>query len=89
MDNIKGGHDKYVFELWEPSVPDYTTRISNSLARLGISRVGQLLKRQPYELLKIHGFGKGCLSELERVLAANGYELGSEIEYTPPEQRNP
>lgn len=59
----------------------------HALRRAGIATVGELARRQVAELLKLKGFGRSCLIEVERRLAAHGLHLGTALKPPADAQR--
>jgi hypothetical protein len=57
-------------------------RLYMALRRAGIDTLARLLEHEPYELLNCRNFGKRSLTDLRRVLAAEGWYLkGDYAEY--------
>lgn len=54
-----------------------STRTRNCLRRARIRTVDELAQRTPGDLLRIPGFGAGCLAEVVRVLGERGLSLGN------------
>jgi len=55
---------------------DLTTRAQTGLLHAGIRTIGDLVQRQPYELLKVKGIGETVLREYADVLEPLGLYLG-------------
>lgn len=55
---------------------DLTTRAQTGLLHAGIRTIGDLVRRQPYELLKVKGIGETVLREYADVLEPLGLYLG-------------
>ncbi|MDO4436073.1 MAG: DNA-directed RNA polymerase subunit alpha [Cardiobacteriaceae bacterium] len=72
----------YVDPILLRSVDDLelTVRSANCLKAENINSIGDLVRRTEYELLKTPNLGKKSLNEIKEVLAANGLELGMDIE---------
>lgn len=54
-----------------------STRARNRLQRAGIATIGELAERTSEDLLRIAGFGKGCLAEVSHALNQLGLALGT------------
>ena len=55
---------------------DLTTRARTGLLHAGIRTIGDLVRSQPYELLKVKGVGETVLREYAEVLEPLGLNIG-------------
>lgn len=55
---------------------ELSVRANNCLESMNVNNVGDLIKMQEADLLKIRSFGKTCLREIKRKLADMGLSLG-------------
>ena len=55
----------------------FSVRVANRFQRLQINTVSDLLEKTPEDLMKVSGFGKGCLVDIDNVLTAIQHDLTS------------
>ena len=58
---------------------NFTVRTLNALAGVGIKSVGDLVKRQEFELWAIQGIGRHAISEIKENLSNHGLSLGGNL----------
>ncbi len=64
---------------------ELTVRSANCLKAEGIHRIGDLVQKYDYDLLKTPNLGKKSLTEIKEVLAKHELSLGMYLESWPPE----
>ena len=73
--------DRLLIRLQDLPLP---ARVRGCLARLGVERVGDLVRLPPEALTKQRNFGQTSLRVLTRILARLGLGLGMTVEGWPP-----
>jgi|GEM_PF-1099036 DNA-directed RNA polymerase alpha subunit len=62
---------------------DFSVRTQNTFRQNKYDYVGDIAKKQPYDLLQLHGFGKICLDEVLVCLKKFELTFGMELESFP------
>ena len=57
----------------------FSVRVQNALERSDIASLYDLVRKSDEDLIRIKGFGKGCLLEIQTKLSALGLSLGMPI----------
>ena len=65
---------------------ELSVRSANCLREASIRTIGELVNKNPQELLKYRNFGKKSLVEIEELLKGMGLSLGMSLEGQPSEQ---
>ena len=79
--NEGGVIDRLLIRLQDLPLP---ARVRGCLARLGLERVGDLVRLSSETLLEQRGFGQGSLRALTRIMARLRLELGTPVDGWPP-----
>jgi DNA-directed RNA polymerase alpha subunit len=58
----------------------FSNRTAKRLAEVDVKFVGDLVQKKAADLLRIWGFGRLCLREVERALERLGLRLGSDLD---------
>lgn len=88
---LESGEDQQMKDLREKlklpvSVLDPSVRAENCLAAGGIQVIGDLVKHEEAEMLKIKNFGRTSLKELKKKLAGMGLSFGLKVEEEQAEE---